>query len=183
MNNTTPIETRLRRLESQNRRLRLAVLAIAAFAVGGVGLGWARSDTAPDVISAKQINVVDNQGNITMQLGTDEDSGLLSIFDLQGNVTTLLDSDEDGGILSIHDLEGNAVVSAFSSTHGGMLSIFDHATQPVLTLSASRVGGLIGVLDNNKEPTIRLTNDEDGGRVDVWNPATSDSSTFWASGD
>ncbi len=123
-------ETRIRNIETSNRRLRigmasmsLLVLAIvlSAFTPAGPSSGIdARDRTrATEEIQASAFRLVDEDGNIGASLFFGEAGPRLELYDAVGVPRVSLEHDSEGTALYLRDSEGTIRIGAAQFAHGG----------------------------------------------------------------
>jgi hypothetical protein len=112
------ISERLALVEKSMRRYRAAlaavtVIAVAALAVGSPLVGAAK---APEVIQAKNFEVVDNNGRVSASLANAGDLTSLAFFDKTGKPRASLGNIGDATYLAIYDNTGKTTRVALSTT-------------------------------------------------------------------
>jgi hypothetical protein len=162
------LEQRIRKLERQNRFCKAALFS-AALIVCAVGAG--KSDHVPDRITAKEIVIVDNNGNRTISILTDESGqGRINIMN-DGNTSLSLGADaEQGGAIFVYDTEMNekAVLSSALNLDTGKLAGALHlmnaeGTAVVQIESTKDGGGTVAVTNSKKRPAVAIGSMGDKG--------------------
>lgn len=131
-------ESRLRKLERENRRFRTAAVAILGLAGATVLMGQKSDPPVPDEIRARAFTVVDEQGKdrATFSHWNEDGSTQLMILGKDGNARATLSYSEKA------DLAG--------------LVVRDSKTLPRLTLGVATDGGTIGLNDTAGHPRVWL---------------------------
>jgi flavin-dependent dehydrogenase len=112
---TPTLEHRVMRLESRNRWLSAALVAVGAVAL----LGSAAS-RADEVVSARRIEMVDDEGRVRAELAIDADgSAGLFLRDEQGRVRGCTIHDETQSGTFALDEDGQIRMGAALFAHGG----------------------------------------------------------------
>ncbi len=143
------IEIRLQKLETSNRRYKsIILLMLAAFAT--VFMAFRNNKTAPDVIQAKRFEVVDDFGNVLVNLSQDEGKGIIKTYNKDGKkLVNITYTTNQEGYLALEDGKGQETMRLSSSNDGG--------------------GGYIGVFNPSGKRTLTLCNDNSGGNIYVSN--------------
>lgn len=143
------IEMRLQKLEAANRRYKsIVVLMIAAFAT--IFMAFRSNKTAPDVIQAKRFEVVDDNGNVLVQLSQNDGNGTMKTYRSNGKkLLNLTYSTKNEGYIGVEDGNGQEMMRFSSSSEGG--------------------GGYIGIYNPSGKRTLTLCNDNSGGNIYVGN--------------
>ena len=143
------IEIRLQKLETSNRRYKsIILLMLAAFAT--VFMAFRNNKTAPDLIQAKRFEVVDDFGNVLVNLSQDEGKGIIKTYNKDGKkLVNITYTTNQEGYLALEDGKGQETMRLSSSNDGG--------------------GGYIGVFNPSGKRTLTLCNDNSGGNIYVSN--------------
>lgn len=143
------IEMRLQKLEATNRRYKtIVVLMIASFAT--IFMAFRSPKTVPDVIQAKRFEVVDDYGNVLVNLTQDDGKGLIKTYNKEGKkLVNITYTTNQEGYIGLEDGKGQETMRLSSSNEGG--------------------GGYIGVFNPLGKRTLTLCNDESGGNIYVSN--------------
>ncbi|MGW8283716.1 MAG: hypothetical protein ACWGON_10495 [Gemmatimonadota bacterium] len=123
-------ETRIRNLETSNRRLRigmasmsLLVLAIALSAFTGArpsaGIDARDRTRAAEEVQASAFRLVDEDGNLGASLFFGEAGPRLELCDSVGVPRVSLEHDSEGTALYLRDSEGTIRIGAAQFAHGG----------------------------------------------------------------
>jgi hypothetical protein len=143
------IEMRLQKLEATNRRYKIIlVLMLASFAT--IFMAFRNPKTVPDVIQAKRFEVVDDYGNVLVNLTQDDGKGLIKTYNKEGKkLVNITYTTNQEGYIGLEDGNGQETMRLSSSNEGG--------------------GGYIGVFNPSGKRTLTLCNDNSGGNVYVSN--------------
>ena len=143
------IEIRLQKLETSNRRYKsIILLMLAAFAT--VFMAFRNNKTAPDLIQAKRFEVVDDFGNVLVNLSQDEGKGIIKTYNKDGKkLVNITYTTNQEGYIGLEDGKGQETMRLSSSNDGG--------------------GGYIGVFNPSGKRTLTLCNDNSGGNIYVSN--------------
>lgn len=143
------IEIRLQKLEATNRRYKtILVLMIASFGI--IFMAFRSPKTVADVIQAKRFEVVDDKGNVLVNLSQDNGKGTIKTYNQAGK---------------------KLVNITYTTNQEGFLSLEDGKGQEMMRLSSANDvgGGYIGIFNPSGKRTLILCNDESGGNVYVSN--------------
>ena len=145
----THIELRFQKLEATNRRYRIIILfMLAAFTT--LFMAFRSYDTVPDVLQAKRVEVVDNNGNVLVSLNQDDGKGLIKTYNKEGKkLVNITYTTNQEGFLGLEDGKGQETLRFSSSSEGG--------------------GGYIGLYNPSGKRTLTLNNDNSGGNIYVCN--------------
>ncbi len=110
-------EVRLERLERRTRRLGAALLACGLLAVA---TALAPRPAADDVVRARRVELVDDEGRVRAELAIDADgSAGLFVHDVDGRVRASVTHDAQQSALFLMDAEGAVRLGAAQFAHGG----------------------------------------------------------------
>jgi len=143
------IEMRLQKLEATNSRYKTIIsVMIASFAI--IFMAFKEPTAVPDVIQAKKFQVVDDNGNILINLAQDNGKGVIKTYNTEGKkLVNITYTTNDEGYLALEDGKGQEMLRFSSSNDGG--------------------GGYIGFFSPSGKRTMSLFNDNDGGNIYVNN--------------
>ena len=149
------LETRIRRLERANRRLKWLGLVVAALAA--TGMAWGQSGKGIDV-QAQKLELRDDAGRVRAELSILEKGPALRFFDAAGDVKSLLTDDsftifkKGGDIqavfafngLSFEDGHDKVYVSLRADEEGqaGKLRINDYRNKAYMIITAQDLAKL-----------------------------------------
>lgn len=115
------IEARLARLERRNRIYRglltLMLVGLAAALFGGAG------EPVADVIRARQIELVDEKGNVTARLESDFSGGLVRLLGIDGTERLTLSTTPAGALLDMKSPSGKSLVTVSAGFLAGMVRV------------------------------------------------------------
>jgi hypothetical protein len=143
------IEIRLQKLEATNRRYkRIVILMLAAFTT--FFMAFRSPKSVPDVIQAKRFEVVDEYGNVLVNLTQDDGKGLIKTYNKEGKkLVNITYTTNQEGYVGLEDGNGQETMRLSSSNDGG--------------------GGYIGVFNPSGKRTLTFCNDNSGGNIYVGN--------------
>ncbi len=90
------VEQRLKRLETQTRRMRWVVLVLLMIAAGAVIFSVTRREDIPGVIRARSFEVIGENGKVAAKMGHAVNNGGVWIFNAEGYSTVFLTTDDFG---------------------------------------------------------------------------------------
>jgi len=166
------IEMRLQKLEATNRRYKtILFLLIASFAT--IIMAFRNPKIVPDVIQAKRFEVVDDNGNVLINLSQDAGKGIIKTYNRDGkklvNITYTVNNE---GYMGIEDGKGQEMMRFSSSNEGGggYISIFNPAGKRTLTLNNDKSGGNIYLCNSEgNSRAIMQCNSSAGGFLGIYN--------------
>lgn len=120
----TEPDRRIQRLEQDVRRLKIRLLALAAFLIVAIGLlGW-RALTPRETLSAGALRIVDGSGTQVAELSGDERGATLTLKSIGATAVTLTAGREGAGLIvedstgpDISLLAGNQPYLYFGDPH------------------------------------------------------------------
>jgi len=127
-----------------------------------------------DVIRAKKVGIVNNEGKEVLLLSTtmDNSGGNISIYNKSGNCVISLWTIKEDGTISINNNSGKSVVTLETIEQGGHISIYDKTSKnftSAVSLHSLERGGYIGINNKTTEEVISLEVDEYGnGKIGAW---------------
>ncbi len=191
-----PLELRILQLEKQTRFYRIAFMILFLVLAAGLFMSFNNKQSVPDLLQAKKIHVVDDKGNVVVELKssditgngeintmTPEKSRLVSIFTSNGGAGAINTFDEfslpifkltqtagGGGYMALLNEESSEIVE-FGSTDeaSGYMRINDKMGKRQAWLTYTRGGGGYFSLFNNDAETIRFSTAPSGGRIGIYN--------------
>jgi hypothetical protein len=143
------IEIRLQKLEATNRRYKSVLIClIASFAI--IFMAFKSPKNVPDVLQARKFQVVDDYGNVLVNLTQDDGKGVIKTYNKEGKkLVNITYTSNQEGYLGLEDGKGQETMRLSSSNEGG--------------------GGYIGVFNPSGKRTLTICNDESGGNIYVGN--------------
>ncbi len=147
--NTTALLERVKRLERQNKQIKLtgivAVLGMALVLCCGA------KDKVPKEIVTESFHVVDTEGRARAGLYVDQDDNIaLGLFDKNGKPRAVLGVTQKGPQLALHDKNGKLCASLYVDQEAG-LGLFDKNGKPRAILAVDQIGSALYLLDENGE--------------------------------
>ncbi len=157
---TTDIESRLERLETENRKLRYGVGALALVGVSVAMLGVSDPQLGPggvaDVVRARRFEVINDNGRVAAELDHLMNFGRLAIRDDQGElgVWAATRSGQGGAVFTLN--RGEKLVELSSTIDGeGVVTSYNSRTR----------GRLVDLIPNTQGGGALVTYDERGARL------------------
>ncbi|HEY6063252.1 MAG TPA: hypothetical protein VIV35_06560 [Chitinophagaceae bacterium] len=166
------IEMRLQKLEATNRRYKaILILMIASFAT--IFMAFRSPRSVPDVIQAKKFEVVDDYGNVLVNLTQDDGKGLIKTYNKEGKkLVNITYTTNQEGYIALEDGNGQETIRLSSSNEGGggYFSIFNPSGKRTLTLCNDNSGGNIYVSNSNGDSRAAIQcNSSAGGFLGLYN--------------
>ncbi len=191
-----PLELRILQLEKQTRFYRFAFMILLLLAAAGLFMSFNNRQPAPDLLQAKKIQVVDDKGNVVVELKSSDFTGngeintmtpqktrLVSLFTTEGGGGAINTFDEfnmpifkltqtagGGGYMALMNEESSEIVE-FGATDqsSGYMRINDRLGNRQAWITYTRGGGGYFSLFNNESETIRFSTAPTGGRLGMYN--------------
>jgi len=192
------LELRIARLEKNLRLYRFCLAGILILAAGIVTMSFNNRNPVPDVIEAKAFHVVDDYGNVLLELDREDGNGqistfapggkrLVSIFTTDGGTGGINTSDKNGNVLFkvTNTSEGGGYMALFNSTRkaiaefgvtnieSGYMRLNDRAGNKLLWMTYTQDGGGYLSLSNAGQEMIRFSTPSAGGRIGMYNNANT----------
>jgi hypothetical protein len=192
MNNS--LEQRVAWLEKNLRFYRIGFAALLIAVAGFAMMSFNNRKTAPDVIEAKAFHVVDDNGNVLVELNKEDGNGQISTFTSAGKrLISLFTTDGGSGGINTFGKNGDVLFKVTNTSEGGgYMALFNSASQEVAELGVTNTesgyfklndrsgkkqvwmtytqdgGGYISLSNDNQE-MIRLSTPSAGGRLGIYN--------------
>ena len=112
---TLDLDRRVQRLETSNRRWRVAALALMAL----VTVAWSAPRQAAEQIETQALTLVDGEGNVLAELKAAEGGPALLLYDAAGIVRASLAHNDEATALYLRDAAGDTRVGTAQYAHGG----------------------------------------------------------------
>lgn len=165
-NSSTSLEDRLDRLERSNRNLRRGLVLMTGLPLIALTVAWKSSlqSVEFDQISAREFQVVDEEGRPLIRLDEANGRGRLAILNSAGNMIVVAGGTEHGGIITTNTVEG-ALSSALGtdSSGRGSIGLHDSATMPSVSLGVEDSGnGYVSVNTNTGKELAVVGSSEEG---------------------
>ena len=153
-------DTRIESLETQVRTLKRMLFGVFGLVVIGGLLAATSLQSVPDVIRAKQFEVVNDEAKVVASFYANMGGGMLSFSNKDGEVVVGLGSDEvnGGGVLGINNKDGKRVAGIHADENGGVARVFNNKFTEVAGIRATPDGGVLGLFNNEGKPTSLLPN-------------------------
>jgi len=157
--------SRVEALESQIRTLRRVVYSMCGLFVAGIlVLVMVISNRGiPDVIKAKNFEVVTSEGKSLVQMGSSyfdgTETGAIHTFNEDGQNLVILDATTDGrGVISTFNEDGQSLVALGVTTNGkGFVGTFNGKGQEIVRLGTSTDGqGIVTTFNEDGQEIVRL---------------------------
>ena len=163
------IEQRLEQVERQTKRLRIAVVVLAAALCGVVSMAatkkelFTHSDVGKfggvysDFVVTKRILVNSDEGKTMVDIdGTTGDSGIVRIYNSTlGKISVALAGTDKGGYIATYGPYDNSTVTLNSTSYGGSIFVSNKIGKTAIGLIANDSGnGEISVWDISGEASI-----------------------------
>lgn len=190
------LEQRILQLEKQTRLYRLIFMGLVLIIGAGVFMSFNQKQAPQEVLQAKLIQVVDDKGNVVVELKSSDYTGngeintytpdksrLFSVFTSSGGSGAINTFDEyglpvfkltqttgGGGYLALLNSDSKEIVE-FGATDqdGGYMRINDKYANKRAWITYTQGGGGYFSLSNGSMETIRFSTAASGGRIGVYN--------------
>ncbi len=162
------VEQRLRRVERENRRIKLGMLAVMLVTGSLFLLGQSRPARVPELIKAQKFQVVDREGRVRIMLGVSGDGSgdsraIVGLQDRSNRVLAVLAVSEYGGsALTLNDVNEKPLVVLAGLGYGTSGLTFndkDGNARAVLTVWPERQGEQatpsLRILDANQKVVFK----------------------------
>jgi hypothetical protein len=193
------LEQRISRLEKNLRLYRIGFMSVLLVAVffGTLSFKTKKSD-APDLVQAKAFQVVDDDGNILVEINKEDGNGQLSTFTPNGKrlislFTTsggaggmntfgkdgevlfkVTDNEDGGGYMALFNGDGaESTELGVDNKQSGYLRINNNKGDKLAWITQTENGGGYFSLLNDGKEAIRLSTPAAGGRLGVYNNANT----------
>lgn len=164
MNN--PLEQRIARLEKNLRFYRFGFAGLMIVAAGFVTMSFNNRKTAPDVIEAKAFHVVDDAGNVLVELNKEDGNGQISTFTPGSKrLVSLFTTDDGAGGINTFGKDGNVIFKVTNNTGGGgYMALFNSGKQEIAELGVTNTeSGYFKLNDRSGNKQVWMTYTQDGG--------------------
>ena len=144
------LEQRIEQLEKQNRFYRICFITVLILACAGVFMSFDKKEQVQDTIKARNIHVVDNSGNV--------------IVELTKSTTT------NNGEINTYTPAKKILVSLFTSSGGsGAINTFNAFQQPVFKVTQTTGGsGYMALLNSDMQQIVEFgATDNEGGYMRI----------------
>ena len=169
------IELELATLRRSHARWRATAMAAIALASVGVLTGLA-ADPITKLIRASRIELVDDNGKVSVALSASEQGGQIDIWAKGGANVGRLAASESGGDLSLWNTAGKPVTGVYASSGGGRIEVSRGDGELAGYLEATADGSdLVLHRAGSERPAARLGVNKDGSEARL---AKADTNTF-----
>ena len=155
------IEQRIAHLERSNRHLRIGLVILTIAITTVLIVGQAKPEKVPDVIQAKQFQVVNDKGQKLVRLGAPRGEGGITTYNDKGQalVTLSVMPNGDGAITTLNGKGQNLVALAATADGKGLVNTFNGKGQRLVMLGGLE-DGVSGVVtfDGDGRITGRIGN-------------------------
>jgi hypothetical protein len=189
-----PLELRVAQLEKNLRFYRFCFIGILVIAGGLITMSFKHKNAAPDLIQAKAFQVVDDYGNVLVEMNREGGNGQISTYTPgRKRLVSLFTADGGSGAINTYDNDGDVIFKVTRTTSGGgYMALFNAEQKEIAEWGISDAeagyfrlndrngnklawmtytaggGGYLSLLNNNVE-MFRLSTPEAGGRMGVYN--------------
>ena len=157
---TLQIESRLNKLEHSVNVYRIILLLILSAIAVVFLISFNNKTTAPDILQAKEFQVVDDNGKVYISLKKDIDAGQFILFDKRGTkLLSLMASGDGAGTFIGRDTYGKKIYRLINvKGGGGSLSIYNanEIVADELTVTDKNTGYL-GVNNSEGNKMLQMT--------------------------
>lgn len=160
------MEDRLDRLERSNRNLRRGLILMTFVPVAALTIAWKSSlqSVEFDQISAREFQVVDEEGRPLIRLDESGGRGRLAILNSEGKMIIVAGGTANGGIITTNSMEGALTAAMGTDSSGrGSLGLHDSATMPSVSMGVEDSGnGYVSVNTNTGKELAVVGSSEEG---------------------
>jgi len=163
---TIQLEQRIAQLEKNLRWHRFIFMGSAALIICLVIMSFNHKKNAPDILEAKAFHVVDDNGNVLVEINKEDGSGQLSTYSTTGKrLVSLLSTEEGAGGINTYDKSGAELFKVTNTKNGGgYLALFNGKLQEIAELGVTEIqSGYFRINDSKGNKMAWLTYTEDGG--------------------
>ncbi|MEE2907971.1 MAG: hypothetical protein VX527_09090 [Planctomycetota bacterium] len=141
--------SRIELLETQVRTLKRMLIGVFGLVVVGGLLAATTLQSVPDVIQAKEFEVINDNGTTQASLGSYRNGGILTIENKEGEIVNVLSATSDGGALSLYNNKRIQVLElAVDTDSNGSLIVCNKDGKSAAGLAAIEdYGGVVTTLD------------------------------------
>lgn len=191
------LETRVASLEKNLRQYRLFIAGLLAIVAFGALMSFkSKKISAPDLIQAKAFQVVNDDGQVLVEINQEDGNGQLTTYTPQGKslvslfttdagsgglntfgangkvIFKVTNTEEGGGYMALFNSTGNEVIeSGVTEKQTGYFKVNDELGEKQAWITYTKDGGGYLSLSKGGKETIRLSTPEAGGRIGVYNNA------------
>ena len=162
---TTEVTAELNELRNQVRTLKRMLLGVFGLVVAGGLLAATSLQSVPDVIRAKQFEVVDDEKKPQVLISADGSGGVLQVNNKKGKPVVVIMTEESGGTFVLADNDENGVAMISASAHGGAIAIAGKNELPLLGMYSVAEGGVLTAQDKSGKTVVEIGTNGDGGAL------------------
>jgi hypothetical protein len=188
------LEHRIAQLEKNIRFYRVVFTGFIIVSAAAVSMSFRSKTPVPDVVQAKAFQVVDDAGNVLVEINKEDGNGQLSTYSPTGTrLVSLFTSDAGCGAINTFNYDGKAIFKVTNTAGGGgYMALFNNDKKEIAELGVTDMGsgyfrindntgnkqawitytkggGGYFSLSNNGNETIRLSTADVGGRIGIYN--------------
>lgn len=150
------MQNEINELRNQVRTLKRMLFGAFGLAVVGGLLAATSLQSAPDVVQAKNFEVVNDAGKVCAELATNADGSQLKMFNKDGNLLAIFGANAKGGELFLSNTDDKRVAGIFADTHGGVMLISNKDGKRAAVAFADKNGdGIMATSDGKGNETSR----------------------------
>jgi hypothetical protein len=160
------IEQRFAHLERSNRRLRTGLLSLTIAITTVLIVGLAKPEKVPDVIQAKEFQVVNDKGKILVRMGAPLDRGVLTTYN--DKMQILVDIGGLGkGAITTYNGKGQRLVRLGDAAFGGWIEIYNGEGQDIVALGLPVLAkrGAVWTKNEKGKLLVAVSGETNGGSV------------------
>jgi len=121
-------------------------------------------------IRARSISIVNDAGQVVINLYADEDGGVISISNKDSARVALMGALKDGnGGIGIYNKAGNAVAGIVVSDDSGFIGVHNKYGISVATMGVAEDGGRMSIYNKAGTPIAGIAAYENDGMIAVYN--------------
>ena len=147
------VEQRLDQLEKRNKRLTVALTmtVVAMCAVVTIAATELKRGDF-DIVTARQVGVTNDAGEVVVALGTDEDGdGMVKTWSAKGKTMVELGATEgDKGMVATYQPNGKKLVKLSTNANGGFVDVLNKTGESIASMYADEYGNGVVWAGNRK---------------------------------
>ncbi|MBS1655272.1 MAG: hypothetical protein JSU05_10540 [Bacteroidetes bacterium] len=188
------LEQRIALLEKNIRFYQIVFGVLIILAGALASMSFRSKSPVPDVIQAKAFQVVDDAGNVLVEINKEDGNGQLSTYTPTGTrLVSLFTSDAGCGAINTFNYDGKTIFKVTNTSGGGgYMALFNNDKKEIAEFGVTDIGsgyfrindnignkqawitytkggGGYFSLSNNGNETIRLSTADVGGRIGIYN--------------
>ena len=159
-------DTRIESLETQVRTLKRMLFGVFGLVVVGGLLAATSMQGVPDVVKAKKIQIVNDDGKPVVVLGSEEHAGIVAVTSHKGGKVVVLRADEHAGIVDVAKHDGKTVVAIGADSEGGGFGVRNNDGKTVVGIAATKDNAGFVLRNNDGKPVVVIgVNDHESGEI------------------